>query len=206
MKEVNQSASCSNSADSRYFESYVPSLWRKQTMNMFITCFVPLVTIVISTSIQASPIILRPLDTAFAIMPKHAIDSHPESPKAKKKKRVSDGSINDSGAMDTEKTEGSVREKLLAGIAIGFRKAQGHQQQQAAKESQSFYEVATLQDSLDKEFHVNPRILQSLNSPSQSQNVLIPAEEEKEDEYQRPHPSRRSDIILDHFCRRIDQR
>lgn len=175
-----------------------------KTMSMFRTCLVPLVTIIISTSSQTSPIIIRLHGIAFAIMPKHALDSHLESPKAKKKKRVSDGSAKDSGAMDTEKTGRSVQEKLLAGIAIGFTKAQN--QQQAAQKSQSFYEVVTLQDSLDKEFHVNPRILQTLNSPLQSHKVLIPAEEEKKEEYQRPHPSGRSNIILDHFCRRIDQR
>lgn len=139
-------------------------------------------------------------------MPKHALDPHLDSPKAKKKKRVSDGSVKDLGAMDTKKKERSVREKLLAGIAIGFTKARNQQQQQAAQGNQSFYEVATLQDSLDKQFHVNPRILQILNSPTQSQNVLIPAQEEKEDEYQKPHPSGRSDIILDHFCRRTNER
>lgn len=138
-------------------------------------------------------------------MPKHALDSHLESPKTKKKKRDSDGSTKDSDSKNMEKPKRSVREKLLAGIVIGLTKAQNQQQQQAAQDSQSFYEVATLQDSLDKEFHVNPRILQNLNSPSQSENVMIPKEEDDEDEYQR-HSSGESDIISDHFRRRIDQR
>lgn len=175
-------------------------------MDMFRTCFVPLVTAIISESSQPSPIIFKPHDTAFASMPKHAFDSDLESPRAKKKKRASDDSIKDFGAKNMDKTEKSVREKLLTGIAIGLTKAQNQQQQQAAQDSQSFYEVATSQDSLDKEFHVNPRILHNLNSPSQSQNVKIPKEEEDEEEYQKRHPSGRSDILLDHFVRRIDQR
>ncbi|UKZ62905.1 uncharacterized protein TrAtP1_004137 [Trichoderma atroviride] len=139
-------------------------------------------------------------------MPKHAFDSHLESPRAKKKKHVSDNSTIDFGTKNMDKTEKSVRDKLLAGIAIGFTKARNQQQQQAAQDTQSFYEVATWQDSLDKEFHVNPRILQNLNSPSQSQNVQIPKVEEDEEKYRKRHPSERSDILLDHFVRRTDQR
>jgi hypothetical protein len=167
--------------------------------------FIPFTTLIISASNQPLPNIFRPYNTAFAIMPKHAFDSDLKFPIVKKKKRISDGLTQDFGPIKMEKTERSVREKLLAGIAIGLNKAQ-NQQQQAAHNGQSFYEVAALQDSLDKAFHVNPRILQTMNSPSQSQTVMFPAEEEEENEYQKSHPSGRSDIILDHFCRRIDQR
>lgn len=102
-----------------------------------------------------------------------------------------------------------MREKLLKGIAIGFERAQNQQQQQgqqqqAAHNSQSYYEVATLQDALDKEFHVNPRILQSINSPSQSPKMMFP--EEEEEEYQESNPEERREIGIHHFCRRIDQR
>lgn len=175
-------------------------------MNMFRTCFVPLVTVIISTSSQVSPVIIASHVTAFAIMPKHALNSNLESPETKKKKRDSDGSTKDSGSKNMEKPKRSVREKLVAGIVIGLTKAQNQQQQQQpAQDSQSFYEVAALQDSLDKKFHVNPRILQNLNSPSQSQNMMIPKEEDDEDEYQH-HLSGKRGIITDHFRRRSDQR
>ncbi|KAK1250450.1 hypothetical protein MKX08_010453 [Trichoderma sp. CBMAI-0020] len=162
--------------------------------------------LIISASSQPSSIIFKPHGTAFTIMPKHAFDSRLESPETKKKKCISDDSPKALRTKNMDKTKKSVRDKLLAGIAIGLKKAQNQQQQQAAQESQSFYEVATSQDSLDKEFHVNPRILQNLNSPSQSQNVQIPKVEEDEEQYQKRHSSRRSDILIDHFVRRTDQR
>lgn len=101
----------------------------------------------------------------------------------------------------------SVREKLLAGVAVGFKKAQiEQQQQQAAEANRSFHEVATLQDALDKEFHVNPRILQSINSPSQSGTVMIPKEEDEAAEARKSRRHELGKLLLDHYVRRKDQR
>lgn len=176
---------------------------------MFKISFTLFVTITILILSQPSSIIFKPHNTAFDIMPKHASGSHLDSSSAKKR-RVPDRSNNDFVPMDKEIENMSVREKLLAGVAIGFKKAQNQQQQQqgqqqqAAHNSQSYYEVATLQDSLDKELHVNTRILQSMNSPSQSQTMMFPAEEEEE--YQESNHYDRKEIGIHHFCRRIDQR
>lgn len=166
------------------------------------------VTTIILISSQSSPAIFKPYNTAFDTMTKHASGSHLDYPSAKKK-RVSDNSTGQLIPIDMERTGTSVREKLLKGIAIGFERAQNQQQQQgqqqqAAHNSQSYYEVATLQDALDKEFHVNPRILQSINSPSQSPKMMFP--EEEEEEYQESNPEERREIGIHHFCRRIDQR
>lgn len=106
----------------------------------------------------------------------------------------------------------SVREKLLAGVAIGLKKAQNQQQQQGPQQQaahhngQHFYEVATLQDSVDQEFHVNPDILQSMNSSSQSKIVIFPAKEEEKEEYQKSTPGGPGKFLLDQFCLRKDQR
>ncbi|KAL7927773.1 hypothetical protein ACQKWADRAFT_308502 [Trichoderma austrokoningii] len=137
-------------------------------------------------------------------MSKHASDSHLECPSAKKK-RVSDSLPNAFGPMNMEKAEMSVREKLLTGVAIGFKKTQ-IKKQQAAEASQSFYEVATLQDALDKEFHVNPRILQRINSPWQSGTMVIPKEEDEAAEDRNSRRDRQGDVMLDHYLRRKEQR
>lgn len=177
---------------------------------MFKTRIIPLVTTIILISSQSSPVIFKPHNASFDTMKKHTPSYHLDYPSAKKK-RVSDNSNGQLIPMDMERTGMSVREKLLEGIAMSFERAQNQQQQQqqgqqqqAAHNSQSYYEVAPLQDALDKEFHVNPRILQSINYPSQSPKMMFP--EEEEEEYQESNPEERREIGIHHFCRRIDQR
>lgn len=175
---------------------------------MFKISFTPLVIIIIWISSQSLPIIFKSHNSAFGIMPKHGFDSHLDPPNAKKK-RLSNSSNEGFNPMSMEMKGMSVREKLLAGVIIGFEKAQNQQrqhgqQQQAAHNSQIYYEVATLQHSLDKESHVNPRILRSMNSPSQSRKMMFPDEEEEE--YQKSNSAERKEINMHHFCRRIDQR
>jgi hypothetical protein len=139
-------------------------------------------------------------------MPKRAPAPHPDDPNARKKKNLdSDSPRGDYITTNREMIIMSVREKLLAGISLGFNETQNQQQQQnTAHDGRNNFRIATLQQYMDKGFRVNPRILRSLQASSQSQTMMFPDEEEEE--LWESESSQRREILTHHFCRRIDQR